>query len=315
MNAAARPALAALAGLTGWALAVAPAMAAPAGFTVGVQGVKQIVGLAADPDGGRYWITDGTSATTSRLVAVDESGSPVASVSWGATPTSVQALSWADGQLFVGDIGDPKGTRSSIQVLSPTSLSSTTSSWKAWDLTYPDGKHDAAAMAVSSKGNIYVITRGPSPAIYRAPTTLSRESVNTLTKVASAPAGVTDATFLPDGARIALRTSSAVIVVDAYTWKTVGAATTSTTGGQALTTDLAQKGLEVGTTGSKVVGADIPTAVDPQATAVATASATPAVVRTTAKRSSGTLWAVLAASALAVVAGLTVGLWGRRSSR
>lgn len=295
-----------------WALTATPALAAPAGFTLQISGISSPVGMAADTDDGCYWVTDGRSATTRTLVAVGDDGSEIRTVSWQATPQDVQALAWADGSLYVGDIGDPSGSRDHIQVLSPQSLGELTTSWRAWDLTYPDSPHDAAAMAVSPKGNIYVITRGASPAVYRAPSELSRDGENTLTRVAAAPAGVTDAVFLPDGQKLALRTNDRLTVIDAYSWKTLSTASISPSGGDAISADLDGKGLQLGGPSTKVTGADVPPT---GARASATPSSTPAVAASAAKSAEtgssgnsgiGTLITLIAAGVLAVIAAVVV---------
>lgn len=203
------------------------------------------------------------------------------------------------------------------------SLNGGSGSWMAWDFSYPDGPHDAAAMAVSPRGNMYFITRGDKPAIYRTRSNPSRTGVNALIKVADAPAGVTDATFLADGSRIAMRTDNAIHVVDAYSWHTIGAANFTDGGGEAMTTDLRQANLELTTSATKVTTAQIPSKVEkiaavPTASSDHTASQKPTAAtepdssRSTSKRPVGTVAAIIGAVVLAVVAGVFVGLWGRR---
>lgn len=297
-----------------WPTCVPSASADPSDFTIAIPGFGAPVGMAADTGGDRYWVTDGSAATTSTLVAVNSSGQKVASVGWQARPRDVQALAWSKGTLYVGDIGDPERNRDHVQVLSPTTLDAPQASWKAWDLVYPDGPHDAAAMAMSGRGNLYVITRGPSPGIYRAPSQLSRTGDNQLTRVADAPQGVTDATFLPDGARLTMRTDSMVHVVDAYTWRSLASSLIQPSGGQAITTDVTGKGLEISGSDARVLAAEIPTTMataTPTPTPTASPQADPRDT-STAKSRTGTLVALLGATALALVAAGVTALWGRR---
>lgn len=291
-----------------WLLAAGPALAAPSGMTVQISGISIPVGMAADTDGDCYWVTDGRTATTRTLVSVDSSGRPSKSISWQAAPKDVQALAWADSTLYVGDIGDPSGDRDHIQVLSPMSLSGTSTSWRAWDFVYPDGAHDSSAMAVSPKGNIYIVTKGDSPAVYRASSELSRDSDNALVKVASAPAGVTDAVFLPGGTELALRTADQVTLLDAYSWKTLATANISATGGEAISNDLTGKGLLVSGSSTAVAGMDLPHAGD-RATPSPSASAQAASSESTDSQASprtGTLIMLIGSVLVALAAAVVV---------
>ncbi|WP_114045405.1 hypothetical protein [Acidipropionibacterium virtanenii] len=315
-------AVSAICAVCAFGLTVAPAAAAPKDVTISVPGMSTPVGTAADTGNDRYWVTDGRPASTSSLIAVDQSGNRTAKVSWQAQVQHVQALSWAAGSLYVGDIGDPDSSRDSIQVLSPLTTDGDSASWKAWDLGYPDGAHDADAMAVSPKGNIYIITKGPSSAVYRAPTSLSRSGQNRMTKVADAPAGITDAVFLPGGKTVAVRTASQVLVLDAYKWTTKASAPLASSGGDSLSVDLDGKGLLAGQKTAKLTGVDVPTGQSPSATPKASASSASAPSATTGSASStdqdfsverwGTALALAGAVVMALVAGVVVHRAGRR---
>ncbi len=91
---------------------------------------------------------------------------------------------------------------------------------------------------VSPRGNIYIVTRGASAAIYRAPAAPSTSRVNTLVRVAGAPSWVTDGTFLDDST-VVLRTFTSLYVLNAFSWATTAAAELpDQPDGQALTTAL-----------------------------------------------------------------------------
>ncbi|MDO4412918.1 hypothetical protein [Cutibacterium sp.] len=270
--------------------------------------------MAADLDNDWYWVTDGSSATVESLLALDKTGKEVHRVKWEPDLHDVEAMSWANGVLYVADIGDEKTTRSSIRVVSPTSTAADQSTYYEWMFTYPDGAHDAKALAVSPKGSFYVVTDGPHPAIYRGGPQASREESNPLVKVSDAPTGVKDATFLPDGSRLAVLTDREVRVMDAYSWKTI--ANTAFSGGQAITTDTTQKTLEIATADNKVQGIDFPTTLTsitptPTLSQSPKAAVTHGSAKPTSKARSGTFIAVLGAVAVALCAGVVTFVHGR----
>lgn len=289
-----------------WGLSAGPAAAVDLTITTDKK-LGTPVGMAADLDNDCYWVTDGSPSTVHSLLALDETGKEVHRVRWEPAFHDVEAMAWANGVLYVADIGDKKTRRRGIRVMSPTSTAANQSTYYEWMFTYPDGAHDAKAMAVSPKGSFYIVTDGPHPAIYRSGPQVSRTESNPLEKVADAPAGVKDATFLPDGSRLAMLTDHEVRVVDAYSWKAVANAAFS--GGQTITTDTTQKTLEIATSGNKVQEIDFPTTLTsisptPSPTPSAKAGATQASGKPTSKARSGTLIAVLGAVAVALCAGV-----------
>lgn len=206
-----------------------PAAAETVGFTIREPAITSPTGLTGDAARGLYWTTNQTGA---KLYGMDQTGAIRRVVSWDAKPVNIQAVSVSKGFVYVGDIGDPRSTRKSITVYRPSSLrDSQTVTYRAWDLTYPDGPHDAAAMAVSPNRNIYIVTRGDRPGIYRASGELSTQGPTVMRRVSDAPAWVTDATFLPDGRHLAMRTYTGVIVYDAFTFKPVASAALPKQGG------------------------------------------------------------------------------------
>ncbi len=229
---------AAVAVTAGLVVAAAPevAQAVPSGFTIGSSGPSASRGIASDPASQTYWVAD---AKATKVYAVDPTGTVAGSVPLPFTPTDIEALQFHAGYLYIGDIGDATASRSHITVYRLNSLTyGQSSSYHAWDFAYPDGPHDAATMMVSPRGNIYIVTRGPSAAVYRAPAVPSTSSVNMLVRVAGAPSWVTDGTFLDDS-RVALRTFTSVYVLNAFNWTTTAAAELpAQLDGQALTTAL-----------------------------------------------------------------------------
>jgi len=154
--------------------------------------------------------------------------------------TGAEAFDWEDiaigpgperdggPDLYVGDIGDNIGQRDTIVVYrtpepvvtggaAPTKAApAATVRAEALRLRYPDGPHNAEALAVHpTTGDLYVITKNPSNAtVYRAAAPRDPRSVTTLTPVGTIRLGigllgpelVTGADISPDGRRVALST-------------------------------------------------------------------------------------------------------------
>lgn len=116
--------------------------------------------------------------------------------------------------LWVGDIGDNAGRRSTIQVYrfrEPKNLRSRTMRSTRFRFVYPDGPRDAEGLMVNPQtGRIYIVSKEPRGTVYVAPRKLSTTRVNRLIKVRRAPATVTAADFAPGGKAFALATYSSV---------------------------------------------------------------------------------------------------------
>jgi hypothetical protein len=161
----------------------------------------------------RLW-THNDSGGGTYIYALASDGSTAATFNLGdASHKDWEAMasyqSGSSSYLYIGDIGDNGKKRDSIfvhRVVEP-SLSSTGGTLKpeTFEFRYPDGKHNAEAMMVApGTHRVYIVTKSSPAAIYVAPTTLSSTHINVLTKVTSAPVGLSDAVFLDDG-RFVLR--------------------------------------------------------------------------------------------------------------
>jgi hypothetical protein len=136
-----------------------------------------------------------------------------------AGPGPVQGQSY----IYVGDIGDNGREREFIVVyrfpepeVPATPAVGTnalpTSPAEAIRLRYPDGAHNAEALAVHpSTGDIYIVTKAnPEAGVYKLAAPFDPKVVNTLTKVATLRGPdffgtlVTGADISPDGRRVAL---------------------------------------------------------------------------------------------------------------
>lgn len=121
--------------------------------------------------------------------------------------------------LWVGDIGDAAENRTAVRLWSFTEPASVATAVTVtptkYTLAYGDGRsHDAHALMINpSTGRIYVVTDEATDAgIWVAPATLSTTATNTLTRVASAPPGITGAAWAPDGSQFSLASQSAIYV-------------------------------------------------------------------------------------------------------
>lgn len=173
-----------------------------------------VVGMAYDPSNEELWLA-GPSAD--RGVFVEAGGRKEATLN--ADLVSVQALSWYGDRLWVGDIGDEDAERDHVVVYRLGSTDGGQSTYHAYDYRYEDGPRDAKAMLISGRGNVYLVTTGEDPGIYRIRGEASRSEMNTLVRVHDAPEGVTDGVFLTDGATMALRSAAGIEYVDAMEWE------------------------------------------------------------------------------------------------
>jgi hypothetical protein len=284
-------------------------------FTIDDARITESSGLAADPVGEIYWtVNDSGDRAVAYGIGLD--GTVQGTLNYRAGPKDVEAVAVHDDRLYIADIGDNNGRRSSVRVFffdSPRA-NGLTVTYLAFDFSYPDGPHDAETLLVSDSGRLFIVTKGEDAAVYAAPAEPDREGVNELKEVGSAPSGVTDGTFLPDGDRIALLTYNSVAVLDASTYEVL-ANTPIPTQPQAesLAVSLDQESLLVGSEGKRSNVYAIP--VPPGASATPTPTEDPAAEtdvpedRTGAiQNQKGTLLAIGLAGFVALVAGTVVAL-------
>lgn len=283
--------------------------------------VARSTGLAADTAAGTWWTSDESGAI--QLVGAD--GASRGSLQLDVSPESVQGLALRGGRLFVGDVGDPDQGRQAVDVYAVEAPSTGTATTTKYELVYPDGPHDAAAMTVSPNGRIYVITRGAQTGIYRTSKNPTPGGVtNQLTRIGDAPAWVSDAVYTADGTQLVLRTTNSVVVLDGNSFQQVAAAKLPETAtGEALALAASGTGLVAANQASPVQLVQVPlpttlaavgTAPSPQPVGAASpspsASASPAAGQASglgASRS-GTFWALAAAGVLSLLAASVVAL-------
>ncbi|WP_020574314.1 hypothetical protein [Actinopolymorpha alba] len=182
-------------------------------FTISDERITEPSGLALSTKFRSLFYTHNDSGDLPRVFALDGHGTVVSTLTLGqATNVDWEAIaSGPDGRIWVGDIGDNQRARSSITLYrfrEPDSFGDRRVQWSRFRLSYPDGPHDAEALLVHPQtGRVYVVTKDPrGGGIYAGPQQLASGVVNRLTRIADAPAMVTDGSFVPDGSAIVLRT-------------------------------------------------------------------------------------------------------------
>ena len=163
------------------------------------------------------------SGDSARIFGVDtRTGRTVALHTFDAPVRDVEALAVTPGgTVLVGDIGDNTASREQVRVFwfDEPGLGTTSGGWASWELVYPDGPHDAESLAVDpATGRVVVVTKGRDGAVYALPEEPSRQGRNRLARVASAPAGATDAVYLHDGSALAVRTYTRLYLLDPRSW-------------------------------------------------------------------------------------------------
>ena len=184
-----------------------------------------LVVLPAPTDGGLV-VTTNDSGDSGRVFSVDPTtGDTVGVTSWTPEPVDVEALAPAGpGHVWVGDIGDNQRVRTSVEVLRvPVGRGRAAATPETYELVYPDGSYDAEALVSHPvTGQLFVITKGVfSGTVYAAPHPLRTDAPNRLVEVGEAPGIVTDATFLPGGGGVVMRTYGAAHLAAYPSWQPV----------------------------------------------------------------------------------------------
>lgn len=126
-------------------------------------------------------------------------------------PDDVEALARGrGGAVWVADIGDNRRSRGSVRLyrVTPPPAGGTVRA-ATFDLTYPDGPHDAEALLAHPRtGRLLVVTKTVlrGGVVYRAPRRLSPGGTHRLERVGRVPGIVTGGAFLADGRHVLLRT-------------------------------------------------------------------------------------------------------------
>ena len=170
--------------------------------------------------------TTNDSGDTGRVFTVDGTGRTVGVTYWNPDAVDVEALAPAgDGHVWVGDIGDNRAARPSVQVARiPVGRGTRTVEPTVYDLVYPDGSHDAETlMSDPATGRLYIATKGfLGGTLYAAPATLSADGPNRLEPVADVGAIATDGSFFPDGRNLVIRDYDSATVYQFPSMRAIG---------------------------------------------------------------------------------------------
>lgn len=204
--------------VTGLAAALVLAAAVPAaaeddGFTIEDPRITESSGLAASrAHPGIYWTHNDQDEP--RVFAVDSAtGATVATITLQGvgTPRDMEAISvGADGNVYVGDIGDNLGGGWDhvwiYRFPEPSRLRDQTVRATQFVVQYADGPRDAEALMVHPKtGRVYIASKNEDGGgLYEGPATLSASGTNTFRRIGEVP-WVTDGAFSPDGGELVLR--------------------------------------------------------------------------------------------------------------
>ena len=211
--------LAGLAVAGSFALGVVTTPAAPHGTRVLTFGDPAIV-EASDlvvTDG--LFVTTNDSGDTGQVFVVDQDGRTVGLTRWSNAPTDVEALAPAGpGAVWVGDIGDNEGRRSSVSIARvPVGRGDREAHPTSYHLTYPDGGTDAETLVRDPvTGRLFIATKNVFGGIlYAVPEHLDPSRPNPLTAVGRVLPVATDGAFFPDGKHLVVRDYTSAVV---YAW-------------------------------------------------------------------------------------------------
>lgn len=183
-------------------------------------------GLAVLDGPGGLVVTTNDSGDSGRVFAVDpRTGDTVGVTRWAEDPVDVEALAPAgDGHVWVADTGDNRRVRDRVEVLRvPVGRGDRTVEPERFELVYPDGSYDAEALLSHPlTGRLLLVTKGVfSGTVYAAPARPSSDRPNRLVEVGQAPGLVTDATFLPGGGAVVMRTYTGAHAAAYPSWEAV----------------------------------------------------------------------------------------------
>jgi DNA-binding beta-propeller fold protein YncE len=279
-------------------------------FRMGDPRITESSGLALSRAHPHTVWTANDSGDSARVFAVDTRTGKTSGVhTFDAPVRDVEALAITpQGRMLVADIGDNTASRDLVRIFwfDEPALGATSGTWASWEVVYPDGPHDAESIAVNPRtGRVYVVTKGTDGAVYALPPEPSRQGVNRLVRVASAPTVATDAVFLADGSALAVRTYTRVVLLDPRTWRERASALLPLQP-QGETIALAPQGsnLLVGSEGrnSLVQGVPVPRAATPAASRSPSPATTSARPTASPSASSSTAAGARASSTSAPVA-------------
>lgn len=205
-------------------LAVTPG--APHGTTVLTFHDPAIIEASALVVSDGLFVTTNDSGDSGRVFTADRAGDTVGVTHWSAHPTDCEALAPAGpGHVWVGDIGDNFGSRSSVTITRvPVGRGERSVTPTSYRLTYPDGPTDAETLVRNPvTGRLYLASKNVfGGTLYAVPRHLSADGTNTLRRVGRVLPIATDGSFFPDGRHLIVRDYSSAVVYDWPALRPVG---------------------------------------------------------------------------------------------
>ena len=200
-------------------LGIAASPAPPEGhevFAFDDPAIAEASGLVVD-DG--LFVTTNDSGDTGRIFTVDDDGHTVGVSQWSDDPTDAEALAPSgDDDVWVGDIGDNTGKRSSVDIARvPVGRGDRTTVPTTYHLSYPDGATDAETlMRDPATGRLYIASKNVfGGVLYAVPEDLDPAGTNTMKAVGRVLPIATDGAFFPDGKHLIIRNYTSAVV---YSW-------------------------------------------------------------------------------------------------
>jgi hypothetical protein len=201
------------------ALGVAATPSSPQGHEVFAFDDPAIVEASALVVDDGLFVTTNDSGDTGRVFTVDGSGHTVGVTHWSDDPTDTEALApGGDGHVWIGDIGDNTGSRSSIGIARvPIGRGDRTVHPTTYPLTYPDGATDAETLLRDpATGRLYIASKNVfGGVLYAVPEHLDASGPNVLKAVGRVLPVATDGSFFPDGRHLVIRNYTSAVV---YSW-------------------------------------------------------------------------------------------------
>ena len=177
-------------------------------------------------DLGRTMVTTNDSGGDPLVFVVDSrTGRTLATTTFTDEVEDVEALAPAgDGAVWVGDIGDNRSRRDSVQVYRvPVGTTDQDVRADSFDLVYPDGAHDAESLLAGPDGRLRIITKSLlGGRVYVAPKTLDLDRPNKLVAGPTVDLWATDAALFPDGKHALVRGYGAALVTTFPGFQQVG---------------------------------------------------------------------------------------------
>jgi hypothetical protein len=165
------------------------------------------------------FFTTNDSGHAGTVFAVDGSGRTVGVTTWSGHATDTEALAPGEpGYVWVGDIGDNIGRRSSVEIFRvPVGRGDRTVQPTAYQLTYPGGATDAETLLRDPvSGRLYVASKNVfGGVLYAVPEHLDPSRPNVLKSVGRVLPIATDGAFFPDGKHLIVRDYTEAVV---YAW-------------------------------------------------------------------------------------------------